>query len=74
MKLIIRAALLAASIGSIGTAYAAGGERLTANTQVPGHSDRAFAAIEGGSGAVRPVTVQYAAAKLLWDQNEGAEG
>ena len=84
MKLLIRAALLAVSIGSIGSAYAGDGEGPIANTQfnelpnviaeAPVQSDRAFAAIQGSSGAVRPVTEQYAAAKPAWDQNEGAEG
>jgi hypothetical protein len=67
MKLLIRAALLAASIGSIGNAYAG-------NVKVPPQSDRAFAATQSGSAATRPVTHLYAASTLAWDQNRGAEG
>jgi hypothetical protein len=70
MKLLIRAAFLAASIGSIGTAHA----DQVANTQPPAQSDRAFAAVQGGSGAARLVTQQYATSVRLWDQNQGAEG
>ena len=65
MKLLIRAALLAASIGSIGTAYAADPERpaidtqrIVAQDQVQADSQRIVASINATS----------------WNENPGAEG
>jgi hypothetical protein len=58
MKLLLRAALLAASIGSIGPAYADGGDGPTANTfftelpgviaQAPTQDNHAYAANKSG--------------------------
>jgi len=60
MKLMLRAALLAASIGSIGTAYAGDGEGPIPNTQfteipnviaqAPVQDNHAYAANQNGSG------------------------
>ncbi len=81
MKLLIRAALLAASIGSIGTAYAGDGEGPVANTQfnelpnviaqAPVQSDRAIAATQNRSGTALFVTQQRATSAFPWNPNEG---
>ena len=70
MKLLLRTALLAASIGSIGTAYADGGEGPAANTyftelpgviaQAPTQDNNAYAANRNGPASAnqpRPAVV-----------------
>lgn len=64
MKSLFRIALLAASIGSIGTAYADGGEGPVANTfftelpgviaQAPTQDNHAYAATKSGSAYANP--------------------
>lgn len=84
MKIMIRAALLAMSIGSIGTAYAGDGEGPIPNTeftqfpgviaQAPGQSDRAFAGTQNGSGTSVFVTHQQSNPAYPWHPNEGVGG
>jgi hypothetical protein len=84
MKIMIRAALLAMSIGSIGTAYAGDGQGPIPNTefnqfpgviaQAPGQSNRAIAATQGGSGTSLFVTHQQSSSAFPWNPNEGVGG
>jgi uncharacterized membrane-anchored protein len=83
MKIMIRAALLVMSIGSIGTAYAGDGEGPVANTQfnelpsviaqAPVQNNRAYAATQNGSGTALFVTHQESSA-FPWNPNEGVGG
>jgi len=84
MKIMIRAALLAMSIGSIGTAYAGDGQGPIPNTefnQFPGviaqvsrQSNRAIAETQNGSGTSLFVTHQQKSATYPWNPNESAGG
>jgi hypothetical protein len=84
MKIMIRAALLAVSIGSIGTAYAGDGQGPIANTQftqLPGvvahaqvQENRAVAAAQNGSGTGLFVTHQQSSSAFPWNPNEGVGG
>lgn len=84
MKIMIRAALLAMSIGSIGTAYAGDGQGPIPNTeftqfpgviaQAPGQSNRAIAGTQSGSGTSVFVTHQQNNSTFPWNPNEGVGG
>lgn len=84
MKIMICAALLALSIGSIGTAYAGDGQGPIANTQfneLPGviaraqvQDNRSFAATQSGSGTALFVTQQQSSSAFPWNPNEGVGG
>jgi hypothetical protein len=84
MKIMIRAAMLAVSIASIGTAYAGDGQGPVPNTefnqfsgviaQAPVQSDRAFAATQSGSGTSLFVTHQQSSSAFPWNPNEGVGG
>ncbi len=84
MKIMIRAALLAMSVGSIGSAYAGDGQGPIANTQfnelpgviamAPVQSDRAVAATQNGSVTALFVTHQQSSSAFPWNPNEGVGG
>ena len=84
MKYMIRAAILAVSIGSMGTAYAGDGQGPIANTQfnqLPGviaqtqvDNNRAVAATQNGSGTALFVTHQQSNSAFPWNPNEGVGG
>lgn len=77
MKIMIRAALLAMSIGSIGTAYAGDGDGPIPNTefnqfpgviaQAPDQSNRAIAGTQSGSGTSLFVTHQQRNPAFPWN-------
>ena len=82
MKIMIRAALMAMSIGTIGTAYAGDGEGPVANTyftelpnviaQAPVQSNSAYA--QSGTGTSLFVTHQHPVSVFPWNPNEGVGG
>ena len=84
MKIMIRAALLAVSIGSIGTAYAGEGQGPVPNTeftqfpgviaQAPVQSNRAIAATENGAGTSLFATQQQGSSAFPWNPNAGGGG
>jgi hypothetical protein len=84
MKLMIRAAMLAVSIGSIGTAYAGDGQGPIPNTefnqfsgviaQAPVQSNRAIAGAQSGSSTSLFVTHQQNNSAFPWNPNEGVGG
>lgn len=84
MKIMLRAALVAMSIGSIGTAYAGDGEGPVANSQfteipnviaqAPVQSDQAIAAVRGNSGVAVFTTQQHTSSAFPWNPNEGVGG
>lgn len=84
MKFMIRAALVAMSIGSIGTAYAGDGEGPVANTQftelpaviaqAPVDSNRAIAALPSDSSVGIFAAQHQSKTVFPWNPNEGVGG
>ena len=84
MKIMIRAALLAMSIGSIGTAYAGDGQGPIPNTefnqfpgviaQAPGQNNRAIAGTQSEPGTSLFVTQQKGSSAFPGNPNEGVGG
>jgi hypothetical protein len=84
MKILLRAALVAISLGTMGTAYADEGDGPIANTQftefpnviaqAPVQSNRAIAGIQNGSAASVFVTQQHSTSAFPWNPNEGVGG
>ncbi len=81
MKIMLRAAIMAVSLASIGTAYAGDGGGPIANTQfneLPGviaqaqvQNNQAVAAAQNGSGVTAFVTQQQTTSAFPWNPNEG---
>ena len=81
MKIMLRAAIMAASLASIGTAYAGDGGGPIPNTQfneLPGviaqaqvQNNQAVAAAQNRSGVATFVTQQHTTSSFPWNPNEG---
>jgi hypothetical protein len=84
MTIMLRAAVLAVSIASIGTAYAGDGGGTIANTQfteIPGvvaeaqvQNNQAIAAAQGRPGVATFVTQRRTTSAFPWNANEGVGG